>query len=81
LASSSGDSQQAVHFCQLDYSTYLGAKGEDGHVTTIRKDDVGQSTNNILQIRVLGPSVPVNLLTILDQDGRILNPCSDDGDE
>jgi len=64
-----------------DRCTHLGAESEDGHVSTVGKNDVCQSSDDIHQVGVLGPRMPMDGLTAFDQDRRILYSGPDDGDK
>ena len=74
--------------CQSGHFTFtqtirtdLGTESEDGHVSTVGKDDVGQGSDDVLEVWVLRPSMPVDLLSVLDQNRWILYSGADDGDE
>lgn len=59
---------------------HLGTEGETSEGTTVRKDNVGDTSDDADQSRVLGESVPLDGRTTLSKDLVGLNTCSDDGD-
>jgi hypothetical protein len=59
---------------------HLGAEGETSQRSTVGKDDVGETSNDVHQRRVLGESVPVNRSLAVGQDNVVLDTDSDHDD-